>query len=387
MDIETEPKNPAKTQYFNREISWLDFNDRVLAESHDPETPILEKLKFIGIAYNNLDEFFMVRVAGKKKAAHERLSTSDSPDNGYYPEILGGIEAKAKEQHHQIYNSYGRVLKELATENTLIVSYDELSESEKDRLKDYFHSHIFPILTPLAVDPAHPFPFLSNLGLYLVVEFRTVGYSNNDTPPIAFVEVPHILPRYFQVTTDRLILIEDVIAKHIENLFWGFEIKRIHHVRVTRDLDIALLENDVVDLLQSVQNQVKAREQANPVRLEVSPGVPNHLLDFLLRTLGLTDADVYVAGGPLSLACLFELYKLPLERLKFEAFNPRIPSAFRKNANIFSIIRDEDILLHHPFESFYTVIEFLRMAARDPKVLAINKHCTAPRATHRLSMP
>ena len=373
MTTKAQLENTPEHRYFNREVSWLDFNDRVLAESIDPDTPILEKLKFIAITYNNLDEFFMVRVAGKKKTANERLSASDSPDHTYYPEILAAIESKANKQFADIYDCYHRVLAELATHDAHTVTYDSLSNDEAETLKEYFHSHIYPILTPLAVDPAHPFPFLSNLGLYMLIEFKTMGYGSKDTPPIAFVEIPHILPRYLQVSAQRMILIEEVISKHISNLFWGFEIKRIHYVRVTRDLDITLLENDVVDLLQSVQNQVKAREQAPAVRLEISEGVTGNLLDFLLRTLGLNESDVYTAKGPLALACLFELYKLPLERLKFEPFNPRIPSAFKKNANIFSIIREEDILLHHPFESFYTVIEFLRMAARDPKVLAIKQ--------------
>ncbi len=360
-------------QYFNRELSWLNFNNRVLKEAQSPDTPLLEKMKFIAIAYNNLDEFFMVRVAGKKRAAKEHISTSDSPDSTPYQEILARIKHSASLLLHEIYETYYSILAELKSFNVHIQSYSDLSKAEQSQLEAYFYSSIHPVLTPLAVDPAHPFPFLTNLRQYLLVEFRTGKASFQDNPAIAFVEIPHVLNRIVNIADSRFILLEDIIAQHIESLFTGFEIKDIRHVRVTRDLDITLLENDVVDLLQSVQNQVKARDQAEAVRLEISHNLPEELLSFLLRSIDIDKNDVYHAPGPLCLMDLTALCKLPLDTLKFEPFNPRIPSQFRKNTNIFSLIRESDILLHHPFESFYTVIEFIRMAARDPKVLAIKQ--------------
>ncbi|NRA64384.1 MAG: polyphosphate kinase 1 [Pseudobacteriovorax sp.] len=364
---------PAIPRYFNREISWLDFNTRVLAEAKAESTPTLEKLKFIAIAYNNLDEFFMVRVAGKKKTTSEGLSPNDSPDSSQNPDILGSIRPKTETFLEDLYRTYDKAKEELLEAGVGIVGFKELKAQDQKNLKSYFHSSIYPILTPLAVDPAHPFPFLTNLTQYLLIEFKSSQWNKFDIPPIAFVEVPHVLPRFVKVETNKYILLEEIISQFIDSLFWGLEISGIHHIRVTRDLDISLLENEVVDLLQSVQNQVKARDQAKAIRCETSADIPSHLLAFLLRTIGLQKSDVYEVEGPVGLNSLFELYRLPLSTLKFEPFNPRIPSQFRKNSNIFSIIQDQDILLHHPFESFYTVIEFLRMAARDPKVLAIKQ--------------
>ncbi|SME89318.1 polyphosphate kinase 1 [Pseudobacteriovorax antillogorgiicola] len=364
--------NDSQNNYFNREISWLHFNRRVLQEAQSETTPILEKLKFLAITYSNLDEFFMVRVAGKRRAAKERLFTGDSPDSTPYGEILTQIREISTQLLNDLYDTYHQVVKELGEFGVQIRTYEDLDKAEIAKLEDYYHSSVHPTLTPLAVDPAHPFPFLTNLGLYLLIEFKTQGVEP-EMPAIAFVEIPHVLERFVNIRDFHYILLEDVVAKHLEKLFWGLEIKDIYQVRVTRDLDYSLLENEVVDLLQSVQNQVRAREQAKAVKLEVSENLPNHILDFVLKHLKLGREDVYFARGPLSMKDYFSLSSLPFESLKFDAFNPRIPPQLKNNRNIFSIIKDADILLHHPFESFYTVIEFLRKAATDPEVLAIKQ--------------
>lgn len=358
--------------YFNREISWIHFNLRVLQEAQSESTPLLERLKFLAITYSNLDEFFMVRVAGKKTAAKEQLFTTDSPDLTPYGEILADIRRKTSSLLNTLYETYEEVMNELSKYSVRLKNYDDLSKSEAKDLEKFFYNSVHPILTPLAVDPAHPFPFLSNLGLYLLVEFD-IEKNPSDYPPIAFVEIPHVLQRFININDFNYIMLEDVIAQHLSSLFWGLKIKNVHQLRVTRDLDYTLLENEVVDLLQSVENQVRAREQASAVKLEISENVPDEILDFVLDCLELNRRDVYYAKGPLSLKSLFELASLPFDSLKFEQFNPRIPSQLKANQNIFSIIRDEDIVLHHPFESFYTVIEFLRKAASDPKVLAIKQ--------------
>lgn len=372
MTTDIKLSNPSANNYFNREISWLNFNLRVLQEAQSRSTPILEKLKFLGICYSNLDEFFMVRVAGKKQAAKEQLFTTDSPDLAPYGEILAQIRQRCIELSKQLYQTFSDVTTELESYHIKIEPYSAVSASEQTKLQDYFYRSIHPTLTPLAVDPAHPFPFLTNLGLYLLVEFESLSMST-DTPAIAFVEIPHVLERFVNIKDHRYIFIEEIISEHLESLFWGLEIKKTHQVRVTRNLDYSLLENEVVDLLKSVQKELRAHDQAPAVKLEFSAGIPEKILSFLLRSLKLKAEDAYMAEGPLALKDLSKLSQLPFDALKFEAFNPRIPSQFKSTQNIFSIIKEDDVLLHHPFESFYTVIEFIRKSAADPQVLAIKQ--------------
>ena len=372
MKNEVKVITNRSNNYFNREISWLHFNLRVLQEAQSESTPLLEKLKFLSITYSNLDEFFMVRVAGKKRAAKEQLFTTDSPDLTPYGDILAQIKQISSGLLSQLYQCYNSLMVSLEEYNIHLKNFDELSESDKDQVEEYFSSSVHPILTPLAVDPAHPFPFLTNLGLYLLVEFET-NTVDSDQPPIAFVEIPHVLERFVNIGEFNFILLEDVVAQYLSSLFWGLKIKKVYQLRVTRDLDYTLLENEVVDLLQSVENQVRAREQAAAVKLEVSQNIPGDILDFILRSLSLERQDVYFSEGPLGMNDFSEIAKLPLDSLKFQHFNPRIPSQLKANRNIFSIIKDEGIVLHHPYESFYTVIEFLRKAATDPKVLAIKQ--------------
>lgn len=373
-DIMTHQKALPSNQeiYINRELSWLQFNQRVLEEARSGDTPLLERLKFLAICYNNLDEFFMVRVSGKKRAQAEDLVSQDSPDQRTYSDILKEIHKSSQHLLNELYDTYEEIIEQLAENHIRLSSLETLNQEEKNQVNDFFSTSIHPILTPLAVDPAHPFPFLSNLGLYLLVEFES-PQRLSDNPAIAFVEVPHVLERFYKLKDYDFLLLEDIISSNLSTLFWGLSIKSVYQLRVTRDLDYSLLENEVVDLLKSVQHQVKAQEQAAAVRLEISDHIPNSLLRFILESLNLSKEDVYFSRIPLCIKDYMSLAKLPFSHLKFEPFNPRIPTQFKVKRNIFSIIRDDDILLHHPFESFYTVIEFLRKAATDPKVLAIKQ--------------
>lgn len=362
--------------YVNREKSWLEFNARVLDEAVQPNTPTLEKLKFLSIFSSNLDEFFMVRVAGLKKMLQEDIQVPDSPDDMSARDSLKEIRARTVGLIDKAYTCYSKTLSsELGAAGIHINKFKELSEPQTKALQNYFRNDVFPVLTPLAVDPAHPFPFLSNLALYIVVTFK--GRATATMPPIALVEVPSILPRLIPVSSspdkNNFVLLEEVIAENLNELFPGFKIDKWSLARVTRNLDFNLLENEVVDLLKSIQKEVISREHQEAVRLEVSADSPPAIIKFLASTLRLEDDDVYLIPGPLLLSGLKQLYDLPLEHLKDPPFNPRISTDLAGSEDFFALLTKQDLLVHHPYESFYAVIEFLNVAAEDPNVLAIKQ--------------
>ncbi len=362
--------------YVNREMSWLEFNARVADEATRPTTPTLEKSKFLAIFTSNMDEFFMVRVAGLKKMLLEDILNPESPDNMSAKDTLKLVRERVLELIDGAYKCYEKTLiPELASADIHIRRSKDLNELQTKTLQNFFRSDVFPVLTPLAVDPAHPFPFLSNLSLYIVVTFK--GRAAATLPPIALVEVPSILPRLVAVPSSPgkhdFILLEELIADNLQELFPGFKIDKWFTVRVTRNLDFNLLENEVVDLLKSIQKEVISREHQEAVRLEVSADSPADLVSFLANTLRLADNDVYKIPGPLFLSGLKQLYDLPLEHLKDPPFNPRISTDLAGSDDIFALLSKKDLLVHHPYESFYAVIEFLNVAAEDPNVLAIKQ--------------
>lgn len=367
--------NISDDKILNRELSWLAFNQRVLDESRRERTPLLERVKFLTIFYSNLDEFFMVRVAGKKRALKEGVHQSDE-NEGSVEETLNVIHLKARELVAELYASFHRsLLPHLALGNIHLHRIHTLSDSQRTSLYQYYKQSVLPVLTPLAVDPAHPFPFLGNRKLYLLVAFQS--HVPGSPSPIAFVEVPGGLSRLVPVNIDdsgyNYVLLEDLISEHLGELFFGLPMKAAFPIRVTRNLDINLLESEVVDLLSTIQTEVKAREQAEAVRLEYAQDLPRELLDLLERKLGLGDADTYECAGPLALADLTALYELNGEGWKYPAFNPRLPQRMKGNRSIFSLIREADLMLHHPYDSFYAIIELLHEAAWDPDVLAIKQ--------------
>ena len=382
------------TLLLNRDIAWLEFNRRVLEEAEDPDTPSLEKLKFISIFSSNLDEFFQIRVGALARLI--QAGVIDPDPSGLVPrQIMKGIAEKARlyvsEQYKCFQNTVVPLLKQASIE---LHSIESLGKKEKDKLHDYFETQVLPILTPLAVDAGHPFPFLGNLKLNLMVMFKEpaenrepqtykltmdpVRYS--DIQPYAFVEVPSILPRLIPTSPNsnkknhHFVLLEDLISANIPSLFPGMEITACFPFRVTRNQDYDLHEDAVMDLLKSVEAELKDRSNKIAVRLEVKKGFNRNMLQVLCSGLEMEETNVYHIPGPLNLCGLMPLYDLPVAKIyRDEPFNPRIPKRFAGSNDIFSVIREGDMLLHHPYDSFGVVVDFINSAAEDPDVLAIKQ--------------
>lgn len=369
---------PAADLYLNKELSWLEFNARVLEEALTKDVPLLERLKFLAIFTSNLDEFFMVRVAGLKKMEQEALRITDSPDGLETSTVLSQIRQRTLELVDLQYKClHEQVLPALANLNVRIGRYDKLSPTQRGILDLYFETDVSPVLTPLGVDPAHPFPFLVNQSLYLVVIPKPQATElDPDQLGIGFVEIPTILPRLIPVPSENpgehmFVLLEDLIANNLATLFFGSQVDAHYTVRVTRNLDYNLLENKVVDLLKTIQKEMINREHQEVVRLEVDARLPPAVVSFLKSKIGVTDAEVYTLPQPMYLPGLMAIYGLPLDQLKDPPFNPRLPATLAGSDDIFAVIAKKDLLVHHPYESFYAVTEFLHSAALDPQVLAV----------------
>jgi polyphosphate kinase len=363
--------------YINRELSWLQFNRRVLEEAQDPLTPSLEKLKFASIFSSNLDEYFMVRVGGLFRVLEanvDEIDPSGRTIRQQLDEITEKVRGLVAEQYQCIT---GEVLPRLQKAGIFIHRLDELDKKESKRLDEYFEVQVFPILTPLAVDAGHPFPFLGNLRLNLMVVFKEA--SGIKVPQAyAFVEVPSILPRLIPVNAEmpghHFILLEELIRQHIHVLFPGMEIKNIIAFRITRNHDYELHENEVLDLLKSVEAELKDRSNKIAVRLEIEPGAPKKVVNLIARQLGVEERFVFEINGPINIRDFLSLYELPVDASHRDIpFNPRIPPPFATDKDIFTIIREGDVLLHHPYDSFAVLMDFLNTAADDPDVLAIKQ--------------
>jgi polyphosphate kinase len=365
--------------YLNRELSWLEFNRRVLHEALDPRTPLLERLKFLGIFSSNLDEFFQVRVAGLKQQAAagivERTADGMTPEDQ-----LSAISSIVREMVRQHRQCLADVLPALAAEGvTLHQRTDELSRAEREHVDWYFQANVFPVLTPLAVDPGHPFPYISNLSLSLAVALR--GADGEDR--FARVKVPKILPRWVPLPTpNTFVPLEEVVGANLEALFPGVEILGWYTFRITRNTDLQIDNGDEADdLLSLIQEEVRNRRFAEVVRIEVHASMPPSLRELLLMefseqqdppTRPLTTDDLYEVQGLMDTADLMTLAGLDLPALKDPVFHPVTPPRLATARNIFEVIREGDLLLHHPYDSFQTSVErFIQAAAEDPDVLAI----------------
>jgi polyphosphate kinase len=367
----------ASSLYVNRELSWLEFNRRVLEEAQDSLTPTLEKLKFASIFSSNLDEYFMVRVGGLLRILDADVNGIDASGRTVrrqLDEIAEKVQALVAEQYRCIMEE---VLPRLKKLKVFIRRIDDLDKQERKRLEEYFELQVFPILTPLAVDAGHPFPFLANLRLNLMAVFKEA--SGIKVPQAyAFVEVPSILPRLVPANGDmegyHFILLEDLIREHIQRLFPGMEIKDIIAFRVTRNHDYDLHEDEVMDLLKSVEAEIRDRSNKIAVRLEIEPGAPKKVVQLLARQLGVEERFIYEIHGPINIRDFLPLVELPIDGSHRDPpFNPRIPQRFAADKDIFTIIREGDVLLHHPYDSFAVVMDFLNTAADDPDVLAIKQ--------------
>ena len=374
------PKLSGPEFLFNRELSLLEFHRRVLEEALDPEQPLLERLKFLSIFSTNLDELFMIRVSGLKEALEEDV-TEPSPDGMTITEQLRAI----RERLLPMFDEQMRCLREevlprLGAEGVEVVSYDSLSEDERGLVDDYFTQDVFPVLTPQAVDSAHPFPYLSGLSLNLGLMVEPVpehGITRSLTGGVearfARIKVPPLMPRLVKVgkTGTRFVLLEELIAANAYALFPRMQVSQSHAFRVTRDADIEVREDKAADLLKAIEQTLRKRRFGSAVRLEVSKGMPDFMVRYLTKELELTADDVYVVDGPLRVDDLMKLYGLDRPDLKDRPVKITVPDFVKNDESIFDVVKRRDVLLHHPYTSYSTVVKFIDAAAKDPDVLAI----------------
>jgi polyphosphate kinase len=364
--------------FFNRELSLLEFHGRVLEEALDERNPLLERLKFLSIFSSNLDEFFMIRVSGLKEEMEHEVDVS--PDGLTPAQQL----AKSRERILNLVAEQARclrddILPQLHETGISVVRYDSLSHHEKERLKEYFTEKIFPVLTPLAVDPSHPFPYISplslNIGLMVDPPKNMKLITSRKLIERRFVriKVPSVLPRLVPVnaSSSRFVLIEEVIEANIQALFPQMEPGQCHYFRVTRDADIDIREEEAQDLLNVIKEELRQRRFGTPVRLEVSAGMPDEMIEYLTSSLGLEADDVYKFDGPLNIQDLMWLYDLDRPDLKDAPFTPTVPAWFKEHKSIFDAIKERDRMLHHPYDSYECVTEFINQAVDDPDVVAI----------------
>jgi polyphosphate kinase len=366
----------SKDRFLNRELAWLDFNDRVLTVACGRDAPLLERVKFLAIFANNLDEFFMVRVAGLKAQTEAGLQTRSA--DGLTPrEQLEKIGARARalvDRHTVAFRD--DIEPHLTEAGIRICRWHELDERQQKELDELFADRIFPVVTPLAVDPAHPFPYISNLSLNLAVIVRD---PVDERTLFARVKVPPVLPRFLPLADDAgFVPIEDVIAANLDDLFPGMEIVEHHVFRVTRNADLEVDDDGAEDLLQALEEELRRRRFSPAVRLEIEPTMSDNVLELLVKELQVARDDVYVIDGLLDLTGLWVLYAVDRPDLKDEPFagvaHPKLLASEDGPVDIFGVMRREDILLQHPYDSFTSSVQyFLEAAADDPDVLAIKQ--------------
>ncbi len=366
-------------RFLNRELSWLDFNGRVLALAEDPATPLLERAKFLAIFASNLDEFYMVRVAGLKRRLQAGLPMrgGDQLPLRAQLERINERTADLVSRHSACFTD--EVLPKLATEDIQLVSWTELDAAERERLRTYFREKVFPVLTPLAVDPAHPFPYISSRSLNLAVALRD---PEGGPELFARIKVPNNVPRFVTVQNDsrgvRFLPVEDLIAQHLDQLFSGMQVLEWHLFRVTRNAELEVDEDRDEDLLQALERELAQRRLGPPVRLEVAASVSDHVLDLLVRELDMDDHDVLRVPGLLDLSALWQVFN-DCDRPDLKD-RPFVPATHPQLADgetprsVFNRLREQDILVHHPYHAFSTSVQrFIEQAAADPLVLAIKQ--------------
>ncbi|HYP54657.1 MAG TPA: polyphosphate kinase 1 [Pyrinomonadaceae bacterium] len=366
--------------FFNRELSLIEFFRRVLEEAQDATQPLLERLKFLAILSSNLDEFFMIRVSGLKETLDGNL-TEISPDGMTPAEQLAAVRRGVR----PLVEEQMRVLREeilpgLRAEGVEVVPYAGLTDDERRALGEYFEENVLPVLTPQAVDPAHPFPYVSNLSLNLALTVQPIpahgitrSLTGKSEPRFARLKVPPVVPRLVPVggSKTRFALLDDLIAANVATLFPRMHAGRCYAFRLTRDADIEVREDEANDLLKSMEANLRQRRFGSPVRLEISADTPPAMVEFLTRSFDLTPDDVYKVDGPLNLPALMALYKQDRPDLKDRPLKTTVPAVLKAAESVFDVIRERDVVLHHPYNNYSAVIDFLRQAAHDPDVLAI----------------
>jgi len=359
--------------YFNRELSWLEFNRRVLEEAQDRRHPLLERVKFLAIFSANLDEFFMIRVSGLKDQIAAGV-TAAPPDGMTPAEGWAAIrECTLPMLRIQRDYYYSEIIPALAEANIHVLHYPQLAPEEQDRLREYFKTEMLPVLTPLGFDPGRPFPHISNLSLNLAVTVRGPDGEQH----FARVKVPNSLPRFVPVEAGhRLVWLEEVIAGNLGVLFPGYEVIESHPFQVIRDADMEIQEDEAPDLLETVEQGLRQRQFGPVVRLTVDEAMPEPMVHLLMENLEVAPGDVYPLQPPLGMSDLWNLHALDRPELKDPPFVPAVPPQLHDvkiPEDIFAAIRRQDILLHHPYDSFKPVLDFIEAAANDPDVLAIKQ--------------
>jgi polyphosphate kinase len=372
-----------RENFFNRDLSWLEFNRRVLEEAINPNLPLLDRVKFVSIFFSNLDEFYMIRVAGIKEQIKAKIT--DLSIDGLTPsEQLKKIEAIVQPMLKQIYDYWrSSIIPELKENKISIMHFNDLSKEEKEAFNGYFLKEVYPVLTPLAFDPGRPFPYISNLSL----SFALLVKKPSGEKHFARVKVPSILPRLLRVdsimktiprngngnSSIKFVWIGDVIKANMKSLFPGLEFLEAYRFRITRDTDLEIQEDEADDLLQLIEENIRQRKFGSVVRLEVEKEMPDYMIDTLVENLEISKEDVHIIDGALGLSDVLMLCDLQLPQLMEKSFHPVIPPAFEEEESIFNLMRRKDILLSHPYHSFNPVVDFIKQASLDPDVLAIKQ--------------
>ncbi len=372
-DIYTNPKN-----YVNRELSWLEFNYRVLSEARDKNIPLFERLKFLSITASNLDEFFMVRVASLKDMVHAGYEKPDIA--GMKPkQQLEKIAEKTHELVNLQYSTYSRSLVPALKQQGLrvIVSHEDLTKEEGEYVDRYFHDYVYPVLTPMAVDSSRPFPLVRNKTLNIAALVKKKS-GEDDTLDLAMVQVPSVIPRVVEIPEKgegrAVILLEEIIERNIQSLFLNYDIVTAHPFRIMRNADFSIDEEEAEDLLVEIEKQLKKRQWGEVIRLEIDERVDKRLLKILKKELRIENDDIFFINGPLDLTFLMKMYGMDgFDALKTPKYTPQRVPTLMNDDDIFTNIRKGDIFLHHPYESFDPVVDFVRTASKDPDVLAIKQ--------------
>lgn len=365
-------------RYVNRDLSWLEFNRRVLEEAQDVETPLLERLKFVAIVSSNLDEFMSVRVAGLMDQIKHGYTKKDF--SGLTPTaLLKRIMARARRSLHEQYRTHRELLRQLGKEGIYFTTYEELTATQQEAMNQYFHDIVFPVLTPMAVDQSRPFPLIHTKELYLSVVLKEQREDSIEDALFALLQVPSILPRYIQVPNRQhskkreFILLEDLIKIHIDKLFSGYYLEAVHAFRLIRNSDLSLNEDDAEDLLEEIEKELHRRRRGVPVRLEIEDGMHPYALELLQEEFDHLE-HVYTIEGPIDLSFYLKFASsLPgYDHLRYPKLEITYPAELcQDDEDIFQVLRNKDVLLYHPYQSFDAVHDFISQAADDPDVLAI----------------